>query len=43
MITIVLYFRDHVPVRFSGDFVECALQIRNAELHPGFLSWERVS
>lgn len=42
MNTIVLYFSDHAPVRFTGDPIMCALQIMNARKYPGFISWDEI-
>ena len=42
MNTIILYFKDHAPVRYTGDWQRCALQVANARLYPGFVSWELV-
>lgn len=38
--TIVLKFDKHDPVRFEGSAFECTLQIVNAGLFPGYLSYE---
>lgn len=42
MNTIILYFKDHAPVRFTGDRLHCALQVANARLYPGFVSCDMV-
>jgi|CXWL01.1.fsa_nt_gi hypothetical protein len=38
--TIILYFTDHTPIRFTGPEEECILQVANARLRPSFISWE---
>lgn len=43
MHTIVFYFSNHKPIRFTGDAECCALQIANARLYPGFVSWEQIA
>ncbi len=42
MNTIILYFKDHAPVRFTGVRLHCALQIANARLYPGFVGWDEI-
>lgn len=40
--TIVMFFRDHPPVRFTGKGVALAIQVMNAEAWPDFVSWDFV-
>ena len=40
MIRLRLFFRDHQPVIFEGDLFSCVLQIKNARLYPGFVSYD---
>lgn len=40
---IILFFSDHAPVRFTGSDVLCFLEIENAKLHPGFVSWDEIA
>lgn len=40
MQTIIMYFYDHKPVRFTGDDLECRIQVANAQQHPSFVSWD---
>ena len=40
MLTIFLSFKGREPVRFTGSIEECALQLANARLFPGFVRWE---
>ncbi len=42
MKTIILFFSDHAPIRFEGDLFNCSVQVANARLYKGFVSWEMV-
>lgn len=42
MNTVILYFKDHAPVRFTGDWLQCSLQVANARLYSGFVSWDEI-
>lgn len=43
MKTIILYFTDHNPIKFTGTILECEITLANNHLYPGFVSWEDLS
>ncbi len=40
--TVILYFNNHAPIRVSAPREECEVEIANAKLMHGFVSWEEV-